>query len=51
MWIEGRITNAYERVLTTTVDNIEHIESTTVNGQALVKIFLQPGAAWMPAFC
>jgi len=48
---EGRITSAYERVLTTTVDNIEHIESTTVNGQALVKIFLQPGAAWMPAFC
>ena len=42
---EGRITSAYERVLTTTVDNIEHIESTTVNGQALVKIFLQPGAS------
>src|SRR6266568_4800465 len=27
-----------------TVDNIEHIESTTVNGQAMVKIFLQPNA-------
>ena len=32
--MEGRITTQYERVLTTTVDNIEHIESTTVNGQA-----------------
>jgi multidrug efflux pump subunit AcrB len=42
--MEGRITNQYERVLTTTVDNIEHLESTTVNGQAMVKIFLQPNA-------
>ncbi|PYN82710.1 MAG: RND transporter [Candidatus Rokuibacteriota bacterium] len=42
--MEGRITTQYERVLTTTVDNIEHIESTTVNGQAMVKIFLQPNA-------
>src|SRR5438094_7022003 len=43
--MEGRITTQYERVLTTTVDNIEHIESTTVNGQAMVKIFLQPNAS------
>jgi CzcA family heavy metal efflux pump len=43
--LEGRLTTVYERVLTTTVDNIEHIESTTVNGQAVVKIFLQPGAS------
>src|SRR6266404_6018859 len=42
--MEGRITTQFERVLTTTVDNIEHIESTTVNGQAMVKIFLQPNA-------
>ncbi len=42
---EGRITTVYERVLTTTVDNIEHIESTTVNGTAIVKIFLQPNAS------
>src|SRR5262245_50619070 len=42
--MEGRITTVYERILTTTVDNIEHIESTTVNGQAMVKIFLQPNA-------
>src|SRR5437899_7396259 len=42
--MEGRITTQDERILTTTVDNIEHIESTTVNGQAMVKIFLQPNA-------
>src|ERR1700682_4285298 len=43
--LEGRITTVYERVLTTTVDNIEHIESTTVNGDAIVKIYLQPNAS------
>ncbi len=43
--MEGRITTVYERVLTTLVDNIQHIESTTVNGATVVKIFLQPGAS------
>src|SRR5882757_6126372 len=43
--LEGRLTSVYERVLTAVVDNIEHIESTTVNGQAIVKIFLQHGAS------
>jgi CzcA family heavy metal efflux pump len=43
--MEGRVTTVYERILTTTVDNIEHIESTTVNGQAIVKIFLQPNSS------
>jgi multidrug efflux pump subunit AcrB len=42
---EGRITTVYERLLTTTVDNIEHLESTTVNGTAIVKIYLQPTAS------
>ena len=42
--MEGRITTVFERILTTTVDNIEHIESTTVNGQSMVKIFFQPKA-------
>src|SRR5262250_3098746 len=42
--MEGRVTTQYERILTTTVDNIEHIESTTVNGQSMIKIFLQPNA-------
>ena len=43
--MEGRLTTGFERILTTTVDNIEHIESTTVNGQAMVKSFLQPHAS------
>ena len=43
--LEGRLTSVYERVLTALVDNVEHIESTTVNGQAIVKIYLQPGAS------
>ena len=43
--LEGRLTSSFERILTTTVDNIEHIESTTVNGQSIVKIYLQHGAS------
>ena len=29
----------------TTALNIQHIESTSYNGEAIVKIFLQPGAS------
>jgi CzcA family heavy metal efflux pump len=43
--MEGRITSVFERVLTTLVDNIEHIESTTYPGRAIVRVFLQPGAS------
>jgi len=43
--LEGRLTSVYERILTALVDNVEHIESTTVNGQAIVKLYLQPGAS------
>ena len=43
--MEGRITTPFEKVLTTLVDNIQHIESTTYNGVDVVKIFLQPGAS------
>ena len=43
--MEGRLTSSYERSLTTLVDNIEHIESTSFNGLALVKIYLQPNAS------
>ena len=42
---EGRITLPYEKVLTTLVDNIEHIESTTYNGLDVIKVYLQPGAS------
>src|SRR6201988_1296058 len=40
--VEARLTTPYEKVLTTLVDNIEHIESTTYNGSDVIKIFLQP---------
>jgi len=43
--LEGRLTTAYEKALTSLVDNIEHIESTTYSGAAVVKIFLQPGSS------
>jgi len=37
-----RLVTIYERTLTTTVDNIEHIESQSVNGLAVVKVFFHP---------
>jgi multidrug efflux pump subunit AcrB len=43
--MEGRFTTGFERILTTVVDNIEHIESTTLNGQSIIKVFLQPNAS------
>ena len=39
-----RITATNERVLTTTVNDIEHIESQTLGGVAVVKVFFQPKA-------
>jgi multidrug efflux pump subunit AcrB len=43
--MEGRLTTPFEKAATTLVDNIEHIESTTYNGVAVIKLFLQPGAS------
>jgi multidrug efflux pump subunit AcrB len=43
--MEGRMTSSIERNLTTSVSNIEHIESITLNGRAIIKVFLQPGAS------
>jgi len=43
--LETRLTTPYEKVLTTLVDNIQHIESTTYNGESVVKIYLQPGVS------
>ncbi len=40
----GRITTPFERTLTTTVNDIEHIEANSYNGIAIVKIFFQPTA-------
>src|ERR1700760_1097476 len=43
--MEQRITTGYERVLTTTVNDIEHVESQTLSGIGVIKIFFQPGAS------
>jgi len=42
--MSDRIVTTTERNLTTTVDNIEHIESQSLYGIAVVKVFLQPTA-------
>ncbi|MGO9094481.1 MAG: efflux RND transporter permease subunit [Bryobacteraceae bacterium] len=39
---EGRIVSAYERSLSTTVNDIEHIESQTLSGSSVVKVFFHP---------
>jgi multidrug efflux pump subunit AcrB len=38
----GRMISPYERGLTTTVNDIEHIESTSLLGRGIVKIYFQP---------
>jgi len=40
----NRIVSLTERSLTTTVDNIQHIESQSLPGIAVVKVFFQPNA-------
>ena len=39
----GRISTLYQRILTTTVNDIEHIEANTYPGNSVVKIFFHPG--------
>src|SRR4030095_6888546 len=41
--IEQRIVYSQERALTTTVNDIEHIESNSYDGIGVIKIFFQPG--------
>ncbi len=41
--IAQRLVYSEERALTTTVDNIEHIESTSYDGFGVIKVFFQPG--------
>ena len=40
----NRIISPYEKVLTTTVNDIEHVESQSLPGIGIVKIYFQPGA-------
>src|ERR1700712_914253 len=43
--METRVVSIFERSLTTLVNNIEHIESQSLNGVSVIKVFLQPGAS------
>ncbi|MFA6557765.1 MAG: efflux RND transporter permease subunit, partial [Candidatus Obscuribacterales bacterium] len=42
--VERRITNITERASTTTVTGIEHIESLSLMGMSVIKLYLQPDA-------
>lgn len=39
-----RIASPYERALSSDVDDIEHIESQSLNGVSVIKVFFHPGA-------
>src|SRR5260370_39741628 len=41
--VEQRMVYTHERALTTTVNNIQHIESTSYDSMGVIKIFFQPG--------
>ena len=43
--MERRITTVSERALTTSVNNIEHLESNSFNGIAVIKVYLHQGAS------
>src|ERR1700678_2144581 len=42
---DQRIVYNHERAISTTVNDIEHIESTSYNGVGIIKVFLQPGTS------
>ena len=42
--MQNRITTIVERAMTTTVNDIQHIESVSLRGMSVIKVFFQPGA-------
>jgi len=42
--MSDRITYNFERALTTTVNDISHIDSQSLDGRAVIKVYFQPGA-------
>src|SRR5881227_2310231 len=42
--MESRMVRQFEGFLTTTVNDIEHIESQSLNGVAVIRVYFQPGA-------
>ncbi len=43
--VEGRMVTISERAMTTTVNSIEHIESQSLSGVGLIRVFFQPDAS------
>lgn len=43
--VEQRLVYIHERAMTATVNDIEHMESTSYPGVGVIKVFLQPGAS------
>jgi multidrug efflux pump subunit AcrB len=43
--METRITSNYERGLTSVVENVEHMESQTLNGVSVINVYLQPDSS------
>src|SRR5882757_7629502 len=39
----GRVVTQFQRALTTTVNDIEHMEATSYSGLGIIKVFFQPG--------
>jgi multidrug efflux pump subunit AcrB len=42
--MSNRISSIFERLLTTAVNDVEHVEAQSLRGTAVVKVFFQPGA-------
>ncbi|MCU1384738.1 MAG: AcrB/AcrD/AcrF family multidrug efflux protein [Acidobacteria bacterium] len=42
--MQERITTVVERAMTTTVSGLEHLESNSVRGNSVIKLYFQPGA-------
>jgi multidrug efflux pump subunit AcrB len=42
--MEKRLVTVSERAFTTTVNDIEHVESQSMQGVSVIKVFFQPGA-------
>jgi multidrug efflux pump subunit AcrB len=43
--MEKRIVTLFERTVTTVANDIEHVESLSITGMGVIKLFLQPGAS------
>jgi multidrug efflux pump subunit AcrB len=43
--MQNRVTTIVERAMTTTVNAIQHIESQSLRGVSVIKVFFQPGAS------